>query len=123
MVEKFVGEVGRMTHEQDRLVGTVADEGWNRPIRVGMALHGIVKSREPKPSGITLKGNACISEDDDAAGGERLGYRMRADGDIVVAEDRIALRALETFEDPGAFPRVGYGPFAGQQLVCHEIAC
>lgn len=47
---------------------------------------------------------------------------MSADDDIVIAEDGVALRALETFEDAGAFPCVGYGPFTRQQFVGHEIA-
>ena len=47
---------------------------------------------------------------------------MRADDDIVIAEDGVALRALETFKDAGAFPRVGYGPLTRQQFVGHEIA-
>lgn len=49
-----------MTHEEDRLIGTLTDEGRNRPIRVGLAFDGIVKSRQPKPSGIALKGNAAF---------------------------------------------------------------
>lgn len=40
----------------------------------------------------------------------------------MIAEDRIALPALETFEDAGAFPCAGYGPFTRQQFGGHEIA-
>jgi len=87
-----------------------------------MAFHRIVKTRQPKSSGFTLKSDACISENGDAAGGERFGYCMRADDDIVVAEDCVALGALEAFEDARAFPCVGYGPFTRQQFVGHEIA-
>ena len=122
IVEESVGEVGCVAHEQDRLVGTLTDEGRNCPLWVGMAFDRIVKPGKPEPSGITLQGDASISENNDAAVGERLGDCMRADDDIVIAEDGVAPRTLQTFEDAGAFPCVGYGPFARQQFVGHEIA-
>lgn len=53
---------------------------------------------------------------------ERLSHVRRTDADVVIAEDRIALRALEAVEDAGAFPCDRDGPFTRKKLVGDKVA-
>lgn len=53
---------------------------------------------------------------------ERLGHVWRTDAEIVIAQDRIALRALKAVEDSGAFPCDGDGPFMRKKFVGDKVA-
>ncbi len=122
VTEKVVGEVRRMAQEECRLIGAIPDELGNGAINVGMAFDRVVDAREPDAGRAALERVKRISENDNVARGERFGHCQRTDGDIVIAEDRIALSTLETVEDIGAMPRGRDGPFARQKLVSDEVA-
>ncbi len=86
-----------------------------------MAFERVVDSCEPNPGRAALKRDKRISENGDVAGGERFGYCWRTHGDIVIAEHRIALRALKIAEDAGAFPCDRDRPLVRQHFVGNKV--
>jgi hypothetical protein len=122
VTEKVVGKVRRMAQEECRLLGAIPNERGNGAIHVGVAFDRVVDACDPNAGRAAIERRKRISENNDVARGERFGHGQRTDGDIVIAEDRIALSTLETAEDTGAIPRDGDGPFARQELVSDEVA-
>lgn len=47
MIEKFVGEVGRMAHQNDRLAGTISNGFGNGKVNVGTTFDRVVEARQP----------------------------------------------------------------------------
>ena len=98
MLEDGFDVVGLVGHEDDRAVGF----GWDGEVEVGMAGGCIIGSAEPEAVSVALDGDVLVDENRDTAAGERSDDEGRADGDVVIAEDGVALGAGEGTEDLGA---------------------
>ena len=83
--DDFVGEVGFVSHEEDRAVG-VGGEG---EVEVGVAGTGVVEAAEPETATVALDGEVLVDQYGSAMGGEGMGNCWAVEADVVVAEDRV----------------------------------
>lgn len=93
-----VDEVGLVAHEDHRRVGV----GWDGEVEVAVGGAGIAGAGQPEVVAAALDGDVAVDEDWGSVGFEGADDRLGADGDVVVAEDGVALRGFEGREDFGA---------------------
>lgn len=122
MGEDRVGIVGRVAHQQHRLVGAIAQEFRDGLVEIGMAFDRIVKAGEPETRGAELEGSEGVPEDMNAACRESGGDGLCTDNHIVVAEDGVTPGAFNPVQDAGAGPCCVDGVFVRQPLVGDEVA-
>ena len=103
-----VDEVGFVAHEEYRGVG----HRWDGEIQVAGGGSGIAGSGEPEVVAAALNGNVAVYEHGRAVGFEHVDDLLGAYGDVVIAEDGVALRGFEGGEnfgaDAGGFEREGW---------------
>jgi len=114
MLHDGVDEVRLVAEEDDGRVGV----GRNGEIQVTGGRSGIAGAGEPDVGVPVLNGDVVVDQDRGSMGFEGLDDLPGADGDVVVAEDRVALRGGEAGEDFGAES----GGFAGEGLVAGAAA-
>ncbi len=114
MLHDGVDEVRLVAEEDDGRVGV----GRNGEIQVTGGRSGIAGAGEPDVGVAVLNGDVVVDQDRGSMGFEGLDDLPGADGDVVVAEDRVALRGGEAGEDFGAES----GGFAGEGLVAGAAA-
>lgn len=107
--------VRRVTHQYDRFILQVANGRGNGKIGIGSSAYGIVDSREPESASAAFDGQIGISEDGYAVGSKSIADVLFPGPDIVIAEDGVALAALQPAEHFCALP----GCIDGQVMWKH----
>ncbi len=111
VLHDVVGVVGLMAHEDDGLIDV--DVGGNGQVEVGGACAGVICAADPHGVTAALDLDVAVDEDGCTVGFEGVDDVVRADGDVMVAEDGEALWGFEGGEDlcadAGGFPGGGEG--------------
>ena len=97
MTHDFVGEVGRVAHEDDRAVGIAGDGEVEDRILGARVVH----AAEPETLTVALDGDVLVDEERNAGSAESVGHKARADEGVVIAEDTIAEGAGDAGDDLG----------------------
>ena len=113
-----VGVVGRVCHQEYRTIGVRG----NGQIEVGVAGAGIVDATEPEAGAVTLDGYIPVDQDGGTVSGEGIDNGVSVEGDVVVAEDRVAKRGREGGEDLGAATEGVVSGDESEGAVGNEVA-
>ena len=90
--------------------------------RSGLAGAGVVQTREPETGAVAFDGNVLVDEDGRAVCGQGPGDCCGIEGDVVVAEDGVAMRSGEGREDFGAAMDGMTSGDEGERTVGDEVA-
>src|SRR3569833_1507011 len=104
MVAQLIDEIRRVAHQDDRFPRLVAYRSGDCIVRIGLAANGIVEPRNPHPCPTSRKWEGRFPENCNSGCGERLADVLLARPHIVIAENSIALWALETAQHASALP-------------------
>jgi len=118
MGDDLVGVVGFVCHEEDGAVGF----GGDGEIKIGVAGAGVVDATEPEPAAAALDGDILVDQNGGVVRGEGLDDRGGAEGDVVVAEDAVAVGSGEGGEDLGAAADGVAAGDEGEGAVGDEVA-
>jgi len=120
--DEKVSVVGGVAHEDNGLIGHVANARGDGAVRVGTALNGIFQSREPESAAAALDGHAIVAQHGNAVGLEGRSNCVGFDEKIVVSENGDDLFALDLSEQIRALPSGSDGKRCSGDAVADKIA-
>lgn len=110
--------IGFVNHQDDRTVRFLRDG----EIEIRVAGAGVVCPTQPDAGALALDGNVLIDEDGNIFGFERIDNQRCADGNVVIAEDGVGLRCLESREYLGGAVRSVTAGDEGKRTAGNEVS-